>query len=82
MGKAGGPPCSSICPNRKFQRTGLLVQAPSSANNGMLKIATVVQQIITQLSEPVSKEDKIMGITKMVLNEPKCLLEFIGRSKS
>jgi hypothetical protein len=48
----------------------------------MLKIATVVQQIVTELTEPVSKEDKIMVITKMVLDETKCLLEFIGHSVS
>jgi hypothetical protein len=30
----------------------------------MLKIATVVQQIITELSEAVSEKDKIMVITK------------------
>jgi hypothetical protein len=36
----------------------------------MLKIATTVQQIITELSEAVSekKKNKIMVITKMVLN--------------
>jgi hypothetical protein len=35
-----------------------------------------VQQIITELSEVVSEKDKIMVITKMVLNETKWLLEF------
>jgi hypothetical protein len=44
--------------------------------------ATVVQQIITELSEAMSYKDKIMVITKMELNETKWLLEFIGRSKS
>jgi hypothetical protein len=33
----------------------------------MLIIATVVQQVITELSEAVSKEDKIMVITEMGL---------------
>jgi hypothetical protein len=37
-------------------------------NNGTLKIATVVQQIITELSEAVSEKDKIILITKVVLN--------------
>jgi hypothetical protein len=41
-----------------------------------------VQLIITGLGEAVRKKDKITGITKMVLNETKWLLEFIGRSKS
>jgi hypothetical protein len=34
----------------------------------MLKAATVVQQIMTDLSEAVSEKNKIMVITKMVLN--------------
>jgi hypothetical protein len=41
-------------------------QAPSLTNNGPLKIATTVQQIITELSEDVSEEHKIMVITEMV----------------
>jgi hypothetical protein len=44
-----------------------------------LKAATVVQQIITEFSETVIEEDKIMVITQVVLNETKWLLEFIGR---
>jgi hypothetical protein len=53
---------------QEIQRTGLSVQAPSSTNNDTLKIATVVQEIITELCEAVSEKDKIMVITKMVLN--------------
>jgi hypothetical protein len=34
----------------------------------MLKVTTVVQQIITELSGAVSEKDKIMVITKIVLN--------------
>jgi hypothetical protein len=67
-GKASGTPCSSICHNRKFRNQGLSVQAHSSTNNDTLKAATVMQQIITELSEDVSKEDKITVITKMILN--------------
>jgi hypothetical protein len=37
---------------------------------------------MTELGEAVSEENNIMVITKMVLNETKWLLEFIGRSKS
>jgi hypothetical protein len=48
----------------------------------MIKVAIVVQQIMTEVSEAVSGKDKIMIIIKMVLNETKCLLEFIGSSKS
>jgi hypothetical protein len=58
-------------PQQEIQRTGLSVQAPSSANNGMLNIVTVVQLIITELSEAVSEKDKIMVITEMILNSEK-----------
>jgi hypothetical protein len=34
----------------------------------MFKVATVVQQIMTELSGAVSEEDKIAAITKIVLN--------------
>jgi hypothetical protein len=37
-------------------------------SNDMLKIATVVHQIMTELSEATSEKDKITVITKMVLN--------------
>jgi hypothetical protein len=52
---------------QKIQRTGLSVQAPSSTNSDTLKVTIVVQQIMTDLSEAVSKTNKIMAITKMVL---------------
>jgi hypothetical protein len=55
-------------PQQEIQRTGLSVQAPSSSNNHMIKGATVVQQIITEVSEAASENDKLMVITKMVLN--------------
>jgi hypothetical protein len=57
-----------VRPQREIQRTGLSVQAPSSSDNNTLKDATVVQQIMRELSEAVSEEDKIMVITKMILN--------------
>jgi hypothetical protein len=34
----------------------------------MLKVATSVQQSMTELSEAVPEEEKIMVVTKMVLN--------------
>jgi uncharacterized protein Yka (UPF0111/DUF47 family) len=46
----------------------LSVQASSSTKNDMLKVATAVQQIITELSEAESETDKIMVITKMLFN--------------
>jgi broad specificity polyphosphatase/5'/3'-nucleotidase SurE len=68
-------------PQQEIQKTGLSVQAPSASNNDKLKVATVVQQIMTEFSECMSK-DKIIVITKMVLNKTIWLLEFIGHSKS
>jgi hypothetical protein len=55
-------------PQQEIQRTGLSVQAPSSTNNGALKIATLMHQITTKLSEAASEKDKILVITKMVLD--------------
>jgi hypothetical protein len=67
-------------PQQEIQKTGLSVQTPSSSNDDMT-VATVVQHVMTELSEAVSDEDKIMIITKMVLNETELLLEFICHSK-
>jgi hypothetical protein len=61
-------PVQQHLPQQEIQRTGLSVQAPTSTNNDTLKAATLVQQIITKLSEAVSEKKKIMVITKMVLN--------------
>jgi hypothetical protein len=48
----------------------------------MLKVAMNVQQIMTELSEAMSEEDKIMVIQKWYLiNKKRWLLEFIGSSK-
>jgi hypothetical protein len=55
-------------PQQEFQKAGLSVQDPSSSNNETLKGAIVVHQIMTELSEAVSEENKTMVITKMVLN--------------
>jgi hypothetical protein len=40
-------------PEQELQKTGLSVQASSSANNETLKVATVAQQIMIDLSEAV-----------------------------
>jgi hypothetical protein len=61
-------PVQQHLPQLEIPKTGLLVQAPSSTNNDMLKVATVVQQIMTKLNEAVSEKDKIMVITKMLLD--------------
>jgi hypothetical protein len=53
-------------PQKEFQKTGLSVQAPSSSNNNT--VATIVHQIMTEVTEAVSEEDRVMVITKLVLN--------------
>jgi hypothetical protein len=53
-------------PQKEFQKTDLSVQAPSSSNND--SVATVVRQITTKLTKAVSEEDRVMVITKLVLN--------------
>jgi hypothetical protein len=63
MEKGYGTLCSSICHKRKF---GNQISQYNSSDNDMLKVGTVVHQIITELSEAVS--GKVMVITKMVLN--------------
>jgi hypothetical protein len=53
IGKAWRSPCTNIYHNRKFREEVLSVQAPSSINNDTLKISSLVQQIMTELSEAV-----------------------------
>jgi hypothetical protein len=53
---------------QEIQKTGLSVEAPSSTNNDTSKIVIVVQQIMTEISGAASEKDKIMVITKLVLN--------------
>jgi hypothetical protein len=53
-------------PQKKFQKTGLSVQAPSSSNNDT--VAMVVRQIMTKLSKALSEEDRVMVISKLILN--------------
>jgi hypothetical protein len=67
MENACGPPVQQHLPQQGIQKIGLSVQAPSPTNSDTLKVATVVQQIITEISEAVLEQDKIMVITKMVL---------------
>jgi CRISPR/Cas system CSM-associated protein Csm5 (group 7 of RAMP superfamily) len=55
-------------PQQEIQKTGQSVQAPSLSVNDMFKAMTVEQQIMTELSEAVSEEDKIVVITTTVLN--------------
>jgi hypothetical protein len=55
MEKASGPPCSSMCYNSRFRKQVCKYKLPVSSNDGMLKVATVVEQIIAELSETVRK---------------------------
>jgi hypothetical protein len=55
----------------KQHKTGQSVRAPSVNSqplDNMLRVVTVVQQIMTEFSGAVSEEDKIVAITKIVLN--------------
>jgi hypothetical protein len=81
-GKSLRPPVQQHLPQQEIQKTGLSVQAFNSSSNNMLKVTTAVQWIISELSEAVSDKGKILAIAKMVLNETKWLLEFIGHSES
>jgi hypothetical protein len=66
-GKSLRHPVQQHLPQQEIQKTGLSVQASSSTNNDMLKVATVVQQIMTELSETVRRRQN-NGIKKMALN--------------
>jgi hypothetical protein len=66
-------PAQQHLPQQEIQKRGLSVQAPNSFDSYKSEVATVVQQIVTKLSEAVSEEDKIRIITKIVLNETKWL---------
>jgi hypothetical protein len=53
------------------QKGGQSIQAPTVSSqplDNMLRVATVVQQIMTEFSGAMSEEDKIVAITKIVLN--------------
>jgi hypothetical protein len=55
----------------RTQVSGQSVQASSvttSSLDNMFKVAVIVQQIMTELSGAVSEENKIVAITKIVLN--------------
>jgi hypothetical protein len=65
------PSTSAPPPLPKQQATGQSVPAPnvnSMPLDNMLRAITVVQQIMTELSGAVSKKDKILAITQIVLD--------------
>jgi hypothetical protein len=60
------PPITS-----KAQVTGQSVQASSATTSSlddMFKVAAIVHQIMAELNRAVSEENKIVAITKIVLN--------------
>jgi hypothetical protein len=65
------PRISAPPPLPKQQATCQSVPAPnvnSSPTVNMLRVVTVVQQIMTEFNGSVSEEQKIVAITKIVLN--------------
>jgi hypothetical protein len=61
---------SNPSPGRQ-QKSGQSVRAPSVNNqpiDDMLTVVTIVQQIVTEFRGAVSEKDKILAITKIVLN--------------
>jgi hypothetical protein len=62
---------SSVLAPVQGQEAGQSVQAPnvsSHPSDNMLKVVTVVQQIMTKVSGALSQQEKIMAITKIVFN--------------
>jgi hypothetical protein len=62
---------SSVPAPVQQQESGQSVQSSivnSQPSNNMLRVVTVVQQIMAEISGAVSEEDKIMAITKIVFN--------------
>jgi hypothetical protein len=64
MGKAFFPACISICPNRKFRKQVYHNRAPAHVTMNTVKVATVVQQNIRELSKTVLEKGKLMVIAK------------------
>jgi hypothetical protein len=61
---------SSVPAPVQGQETGQSVQAPNVSSHpfhNMLKVVTVVQQNMTEVSGVLSKEEEILAITKIVL---------------
>jgi hypothetical protein len=64
-GKSIWHPVQQYQSQHEFQKPDLSVQTPRSSNN---TVATVVHQIMSELSVTVSEKNRVMVITKMVLN--------------
>jgi hypothetical protein len=58
-------------PTSVHQKSGQSVRSPTASSqplDNMLRVVTVVQQIMTEFNGAVSEEEKIVAITKIVLN--------------
>jgi hypothetical protein len=65
------PEKQSVPTPAPHEKTGQSVQTPhvnSQPLDNMLRVVTVVEQIMTEFNAAVSEEDKIVAITKIVLN--------------
>jgi hypothetical protein len=51
-------------PQQEIQKTGLAIQAPSSNSNEMLKVATVLQQIVQSSVKLCQKKTKLLTLQK------------------
>jgi hypothetical protein len=76
-----GPPVTwtSVRPDGHHDQ-GQSAQVPSDSMqpmDNMLKVISVVQQIMTELSGPVLEEGKIVAITKIVLILMKCIRQIL-----
>jgi hypothetical protein len=56
--QADGKSMQQHLPQHEIRRTGLSLQAPSASNSDKLKVTIVVQQIMTEFSEGMSKKQK------------------------
>jgi hypothetical protein len=69
-----GPPAgakSNTPASAQQQKAGQSVRTPIINNqplDNMLRVVTAVHQIMTEFNDAVSEEDKIVAITKIVLN--------------
>jgi hypothetical protein len=66
-----GVKSSSPASGHQKKKAGQLVWAPTvniQLLDNILRVETVVQQIMTEFNGAVSQEDKIVAITKIILN--------------
>jgi hypothetical protein len=67
-GRSVQHPVQQHLPQQEFRKTGLSIHFHSSSDNDKLKVATVVRQIMRELNEALSEEDRVMIVTLLVLD--------------